>query len=79
MYKRLTECRSNEVAAMDKKNTIVVLPVAAHEQHGKHLPVGTDTIILEGVLESFGRRGPYWCCRWWLWAKATSTWAFAAH
>ena len=37
MYKRLTECRSNEVAAMDKKNTIVVLPVAAHEQHGKHL------------------------------------------
>ena len=58
MYKRLTECRSNEVAAMDKKNTIVVLPVAAHEQHGKHLPVGTDTIILEGVLASFGRRVP---------------------
>lgn len=58
MYRLLTECKSNEVAEMDKKNTIVVLPVAAHEQHGKHLPIGTDTIILEGVLHAFAQRVP---------------------
>ena len=58
MYRLLTETKSNEVAAMDKKNTIVVLPVAAHEQHGKHLPIGTDTIILEGVLEAFSKVVP---------------------
>lgn len=53
MVHYLTELRSDEVAALDKQATIVVLPVAAHEQHGKHLPIGTDTLILEGVLRSF--------------------------
>ena len=58
MYKLLTECISNEVAEMDKRNTIVVLPVAAHEQHGSHLPIGTDALILEGVLAAFRRQAP---------------------
>jgi creatinine amidohydrolase len=34
--------------AMDR--TIAVLPVAAVEQHGPHLPVGVDTYINEGYL-----------------------------
>lgn len=29
---------------------IVVLPLGAHEQHGPHLPFGTDTIIAEGIV-----------------------------
>ena len=58
MLRYLTELRSDEVDALDRKKTIVVLPVAAHEQHGKHLPIGTDTIILEGVLDSFARHLP---------------------
>lgn len=32
-------------------NTIVVLPLGAHEQHGPHLPFETDTIIARSVCE----------------------------
>ena len=31
---------------------MVVLPVAAIEQHGPHLPVSTDRIIGEGIVEA---------------------------
>ena len=33
-------------------NTIAVLPVAAIEQHGPHLPVSVDTTLVEGVVIS---------------------------
>lgn len=32
-------------------DTIAILPVAAVEQHGPHLPLGTDLFIMEGYLE----------------------------
>lgn len=53
MFYRLENLKSSEVDALDRKNTIVVLPVGAMEQHGAHLPIGTDTQILEGVIKSF--------------------------
>jgi len=31
---------------------IAVLPLGAHEQHGPHLPPETDTIIVNGIVES---------------------------
>lgn len=34
----------------DMARTIAVLPVAAVEQHGPHLPTGVDTLIAEGYL-----------------------------
>src|ERR671920_2317948 len=34
----------------DMSRAIAVLPVAAVEQHGPHLPVGVDTLINEGYL-----------------------------
>lgn len=55
---RLTELRTDEVEELDRDKTIVVLPIAAHEQHGKHLPIGTDTLILEGVIENFAKKVP---------------------
>jgi creatinine amidohydrolase len=42
----------------DMANVIAVLPVAAIEQHGPHLPVGVDTFINEGYLRRAIARTP---------------------
>ncbi len=44
------ELTSSDFNGIDAERTIAVLPVAAIEQHGPHLPVGTDTIIAEGMI-----------------------------
>ena len=44
--------------AIDPEETIAVLPVAAIEQHGPHLPVSTDTTIMDGMLETLISRLP---------------------
>jgi creatinine amidohydrolase len=41
---------TEEFRTRDMARTIAVLPVAAVEQHGPHLPVGVDTYINEGYL-----------------------------
>lgn len=38
-------------AEADTSGWIAILPVAAIEQHGPHLPVATDTAIVTGVVE----------------------------
>lgn len=48
-----SEYRSDEFTMMDPDTTIAILPTAAVEQHGPHLPVGTDTMIAEGMLAQF--------------------------
>ncbi len=53
----------NELTAADLAGpfdrSVIVLPVAATEQHGPHLPTGTDAFILEGMLRAAMRtRGP---------------------
>ncbi|MFY9289481.1 MAG: creatininase family protein [Methylorubrum rhodinum] len=42
---------TEEVRSRDMSRAIAVLPVAAVEQHGPHLPLGTDTVIAQGYLE----------------------------
>ena len=39
-------------AHLDPAATVAILPVAAVEQHGPHLPVGVDDIINAGVMEA---------------------------
>ncbi len=40
------------------KEWIAVLPIAAIEQHGPHLPVGVDAIIAEGMVQRVAERLP---------------------
>ena len=49
---------SAEFRALDAECTIVLLPVAAVEQHGPHLPVSTDTALNEGMLATLRRMLP---------------------
>ena len=47
-----------EIADGDPARWIAVLPLAATEQHGPHLPVGTDVFIAEAYLAEVKRRLP---------------------
>ena len=47
-----------DFAAADMSKVVAVLPVAAIEQHGPHLPVGVDTFINEGYLARAVERIP---------------------
>ena len=50
--------RAPQFKAVDPARTIAVLPTAAIEQHGPHLPVGTDTIINQGLCDLLAERAP---------------------
>ena len=47
-----------EFAARDMARTIAVLPLAATEQHGPHLPVAVDAIINAGIVEAMLASAP---------------------
>ena len=60
MTRRLdwAEKRAEEFNHVDPHTSIAILPTAAIEQHGPHLPVGTDTMIMRGMLDHFKRTCP---------------------
>ena len=51
MIARWENLSRDQLSALDKDNTIVLLPMSATEQHGPHLPVGTDSIILSTLID----------------------------
>lgn len=52
------EYASREFAACDPRTTIAILPIAAIEQHGPHLPVCVDAAINRGMLAAVIERLP---------------------
>jgi creatinine amidohydrolase len=77
--------RAPEFESVDPNTSIAILPTAAIEQHGPHLPVGTDTLIMDGMLDIFRKTCPANLDPWilpiqavgksneHLWAKGTAT------
>jgi creatinine amidohydrolase len=55
MLRMWNEMTSAEIAGLGDP-TIVILPVAATEQHGPHLPTGTDSFILAGILGALAQK-----------------------
>lgn len=51
MIAKWEDLTRDEIAAIDKTSAIVFLPTSATEQHGAHLPVGTDSIILATLVD----------------------------
>ena len=50
-WSQLTSRQFSQLAASpDIARAVAVLPVAATEQHGPHLPVSVDTTLVEGVI-----------------------------
>ncbi|MBI5257450.1 MAG: creatininase family protein [Burkholderiales bacterium] len=49
---------TTDFAQVDPLRTIALLPVAAIEQHGPHLPLSTDALINEGIVRLAMQRLP---------------------
>ena len=46
---RFEELSSREVDRLDRDRTVIVLPLGSVEQHGHHMPLGTDTMLAHAV------------------------------
>lgn len=50
--------KSADFADIDREKTVVILPLAAIEQHGPHLPLDVDLRINEGILAAVVEGAP---------------------
>ncbi|MEQ9410346.1 MAG: creatininase family protein [Fuerstiella sp.] len=55
---KFDEMTAARLAETDRDQTVVVIPVAAVEQHGPHMPTGTDTILCSAVAAAIESRLP---------------------
>jgi creatinine amidohydrolase len=52
----LRELSYVEVSGLDPSEWLVIWPIASLEQHGPHLPLGTDAIVLGAVVDRVRQR-----------------------
>jgi creatinine amidohydrolase len=50
--KQWSDLTTTDFADVAIRNAVAILPVAAIEQHGPHLPLATDAIINQGVIDA---------------------------
>jgi creatinine amidohydrolase len=55
---RFHEMTAPELRGVPRDGTVVVAPIAACEQHSRHLPTFTDTILVTAVAEGVEQRLP---------------------
>jgi len=55
---RFEEMRAPQLRTVDREQTLVMLPIAACEQHGPHCPTGTDTILCRSIAEGVESANP---------------------
>jgi creatinine amidohydrolase len=55
LWERLSSAALGELLRQDPAH-VGLVPVGATEQHGPHLPTGTDTLIARGICEQASRR-----------------------
>jgi creatinine amidohydrolase len=55
---KLAEMTWPDVAALDEERVVVVAPYAACEQHSRHLPFYTDTLLVTAVAEGVEAKLP---------------------
>src|SRR6202789_1068166 len=53
LYRHLTWPEARERA---QQGAVIVIPIAAIEQHGYHLPIDVDNLLVENVTEEAARR-----------------------
>ena len=49
---RWADLNTRDFAALDPARTVAVLPLGATEQHGPHLPLSVDTVLVDGVVNA---------------------------
>lgn len=55
---KFAEMTAPEISGIDKASVLVIAPIAAVEQHSRHLPVITDTVLVTAVAEGVERNLP---------------------
>ena len=54
--KRMIECSWHAIDTLDRDSTIVLFPIGSVEQHGWHMPVGTDYLMAEAISCELAKR-----------------------
>jgi creatinine amidohydrolase len=52
------ELTTDQLQDVDPERTIAMLPVSAVEQHGPHLPLSTDAVINQGIVDGLLSKVP---------------------
>lgn len=45
-----SQLSTRDFAVLDPATTVAVLPLGATEQHGPHLPLGVDSVLVDGIV-----------------------------